>query len=247
MNTCWVFWGHIFWAIRWVLAFFCFSLPWFWKHKCPEVACGLFYLLCLGVHVTFSSHIKLLLYAYWESSFRLCLVKSNLTRAYINGNINEIHWLDVPKSGHIQSLAFFSLTHSCPWVSMLYRLWAIRNVGETAYFKITHFKKGHWCWALSRLSVHCCYCLVTKSCLILCEPMDQCPPGSSLSVSHTKILEWAAISFSRDLLNPKIKPVSPAWPDFLPLSCQRSLQILLPWPVLSSGRYISVCGNGKRI
>ena len=69
--------------------------------------------------------------------------------------------------------------------------------------------------------------LVTKSCLILCEPMDQCPPGSSLSVSHTRTLEWEAISFSRDLLNPRIKPVSPAWPDFLPLSCQRSLQILL--------------------
>lgn len=107
--------------------------------------------LCLGVHITFSYHVEFLLYVYWKSSFILCLVKSNLTRAYINRNVNEVHWLDVPKTVHIQSLAFCSLTHSSPWISMLYRLWAIRNIGEAAHFKITRLKKGHWCWALSRL------------------------------------------------------------------------------------------------
>ena len=39
-------------------------------------------------------------------------------------------------------------------------------------------------------------CLVTKSCLILCNPMDCSPPGSSVHVSlQARILEWVAISF----------------------------------------------------
>ena len=45
---------------------------------------------------------------------------------------------------------------------------------------------------------HCC-CLVTKSCLILCDPMDCSLPGSSVYViSQTSILEWVAISFSKE-------------------------------------------------
>ena len=33
---------------------------------------------------------------------------------------------------------------------------------------------------------------------ILCDPMDCSPPGSSVhGISQAKILEWAAISFSR--------------------------------------------------
>ena len=42
-----------------------------------------------------------------------------------------------------------------------------------------------------------CCCLVTKSCLTLCDPMDCCLPGSSVhGLSQTRILEWVAISFS---------------------------------------------------
>ena len=41
-------------------------------------------------------------------------------------------------------------------------------------------------------------CLVSKSCLILCDPMDCSPPGSSVyGISQARILEWVAISFSR--------------------------------------------------
>ena len=28
----------------------------------------------------------------------------------------------------------------------------------------------------------CCHCLVTKSCPALCDPMDSCPPGSSVRI-----------------------------------------------------------------
>ena len=44
---------------------------------------------------------------------------------------------------------------------------------------------------------HCC-CLVTKSCLTLCGPMDSSPPSSTFhGISQARILEWVAISFSR--------------------------------------------------
>jgi len=41
--------------------------------------------------------------------------------------------------------------------------------------------------------------------------MDCSPPGSSVhGVSQARIVEWVAISFSRDLSKPGIQPASPA-------------------------------------
>ena len=46
-------------------------------------------------------------------------------------------------------------------------------------------------------------CLVSKSCLILCDPMDCSLSGSSVhGISQARILEWVAFSFSRDLPDP---------------------------------------------
>ena len=55
-------------------------------------------------------------------------------------------------------------------------------------------------WALYTLIViHCC-CLVAKSCLTLCDPMDCRPPGSSVhGTCQARVLEWVAISFSRGI------------------------------------------------
>ena len=51
--------------------------------------------------------------------------------------------------------------------------------------------------------------LVTQLCLILCEPVDSSPPGSSVhGLSKASILKWVAMSFSRDLPNPGIEPRS---------------------------------------
>ena len=42
-------------------------------------------------------------------------------------------------------------------------------------------------------------CEVTQSCLTLLQPMDCSPPVSSgHGVSQARILEWVAVSFSRD-------------------------------------------------
>ena len=44
-----------------------------------------------------------------------------------------------------------------------------------------------------------CCCLVTKSCLTLCNLMDYGPPGFSVhGILQAGILEWVAISYSRD-------------------------------------------------
>ena len=50
----------------------------------------------------------------------------------------------------------------------------------------------------------CCFCLVTKLCLVLCNPMDCSLPGSSVhGISQTRILECVAISFSRGSSQPR--------------------------------------------
>jgi len=50
-----------------------------------------------------------------------------------------------------------------------------------------------------------------QSCPTLCNPVDCSPPGSSVrGVSQTRLLEWVAMPFSRDLPDPGIKPASPA-------------------------------------
>ena len=71
----------------------------------------------------------------------------------------------------------------------------------------------------------CCH-LVTKLCLTLCDSMGCSPPGSSVhGISQARTLEWAAISFSRDLLSLGIDPVAPAWQSYpLPLSHLRIAQ-----------------------
>ena len=52
---------------------------------------------------------------------------------------------------------------------------------------------------------------VAQSCLTLCNPMDCSLSGSSIhGIFQGRVLEWIAISFSRDLPNPGIEPGSPA-------------------------------------
>ena len=49
-----------------------------------------------------------------------------------------------------------------------------------------------------------CYCLVSKSCPTLCNPVDYSPPGSSVyGVLQAKILEWVTILFSRGSSPPR--------------------------------------------
>ena len=65
-------------------------------------------------------------------------------------------------------------------------------------------------------------CLVAQSCPTLCDPMECNLPGSSVDgILQARILEWVAISFSRDIPNPGIKPHLLHWQvDSVPLSHQ---------------------------
>ena len=52
-----------------------------------------------------------------------------------------------------------------------------------------------------------------QSCSTLCDPIDCSPPCFSVhGIPQARILEWVAISFSRDLPNPEIEPMYPASP-----------------------------------
>ena len=47
-------------------------------------------------------------------------------------------------------------------------------------------------------------CLVSQMCLTLCDPMDYCPPGSSVhGISQARKLEWVAISSSKGSYRPR--------------------------------------------
>ena len=47
-------------------------------------------------------------------------------------------------------------------------------------------------------------CLVTQSCLTLCNPMDNSPPGSSVhGIFQARILEWVVMSSSRGSSQPR--------------------------------------------
>ena len=53
-------------------------------------------------------------------------------------------------------------------------------------------------------------CLVTQSCLTLCNPSDCCPPGSSVHGVSSSKEYWSGLSSPPgDLPNPGIKPWSP--------------------------------------
>ena len=73
----------------------------------------------------------------------------------------------------------------------------------------------------------CAVCLVTQSCLTLCDPMDCNPSGSSVhGIFQERILEWLAIFFSRRSSQPR------GWTC---VSCVGKL-ILLPLSHLRSPR-----------
>ena len=75
--------------------------------------------------------------------------------------------------------------------------------------------------------LYCNYycCLVIKSCLILCDPLDDSPPGSSVhGISWVRILSGLPFPPPGDFSDLGIKPVSPALQaeDSLPLNHQGS-------------------------
>ena len=73
-------------------------------------------------------------------------------------------------------------------------------------------------------------CLVTQSCLTLCDPMDHSLPGSSVrGISQSRILEWLAVSFTRGSSRPR---------DPTQVSCS-GRQILYPWATCDTNSWVT--------
>ena len=57
----------------------------------------------------------------------------------------------------------------------------------------------------------CAVCSLAQSCLTLCGPMGCSPPGFTLhEIFQARILEYSSFPTPGDLLDPGIKPMSPA-------------------------------------
>ena len=62
----------------------------------------------------------------------------------------------------------------------------------------------HRPWLLSGWRVNSCACMLSQLCPTLCDPMGCSLPGSSIhGISHARIVEWVAISFSREFSWPR--------------------------------------------
>ena len=83
---------------------------------------------------------------------------------------------------------------TCVWLcqsSCLWTHWSFRSIPSALPVVM-----------VSITTVDSC-CLVNKSCLILCNPMDCSLPGSCVhGISQARILDWVAISFSRGSSQP---------------------------------------------
>jgi len=91
---------------------------------------------------------------------------------------------------HYRSKSFHqSFWWKCDW-----------NVCSSSLLQMKKLSWGrHW---LMLTSLHAC--LVSQSCLILCDPLDCSPPGSSVhGIFQARMLEWVAISSPRGSSWPK--------------------------------------------
>ena len=85
-----------------------------------------------------------------------------------------------------------------------------------------------------------------QSCPTLCNPIDGSPPGSPVpGILQARTLEWVAIAFSGDLLDPGIKPEFPVSPalqaDSLPLSQQGSYIYIYTHTRVCVCMYVCMC------
>ena len=133
-----------------------------------------------------------------------------------------------PESGFLLSGAGeHRMGSDCWWRQDVF--WQLQNVLGCEHFSEfydTWIIHHHWTLNIytsiihHQLNTHCTYiqwtyfiplcpllyicCLVTKSCLSLCDTLDYRPPGVYVQgISQARILEWIAISFSRGSSQPR--------------------------------------------
>ena len=96
--------------------------------------------------------------------------------------------------------------------------------------------KGQLTWQGDGVDAMCaCACLVTQSCLTLCNPLDYSPPGASVPDKNTGVCYHFPPG---DLPDPGIKPSSPVSPALQADS--------LPAETLGKPRCVCIGGNAIR-
>ena len=110
----------------------------------------------------------------------------------------------------------------CVWACMLSHVWLFttpRTVAFQAPLSMGLPIQVSMCICMC-VSVSVCVCACAQLCPILCDPMDCSLPGTSVhGTSQARILEWAAVSYSKGL-NLSLLHLLHWQADSLPLSHQ---------------------------
>ena len=106
---------------------------------------------------------------------------------------------------------FWSLIYVLAWNSFFQNISALitythPHIEILRSFRVNNFLEVKWILTKGGcLHLYPSVCSVTKSCPTLCNPVhDSLPESSVHGISHAKIMEWVAISFSRGLPDPEI-------------------------------------------
>ena len=107
------------------------------------------------------------------------------------------------KSGKLWPTTYFSITHELRNVSTFLNDRKILSEPRHIHSKVQKQYRvlpWYWIFMLQRLGA----CSVVKLCLTLCDPMDGNLPDSCVHrIFQARILKWVAISYSRDLSEPR--------------------------------------------
>ena len=129
-----------------------------------------------------------------------------------NGNPLQYSCLENPRTGAWWP-AIYGVAQSWTrlrWLRSSLAVWLVTCVGVSLLgFMLCGTLCASWTQLtisfsmLGKFSTIIIKCLVTQSCLTLCEPMDYSPPGSSVhGILQASLLEWVAVPFSRGSSQP---------------------------------------------
>ena len=144
--------------------------------------------------------------------------------------MEPVTWGQTALRLNLSSVAWVVWHWENPWIpsgvcssSVKWRRWgvmglwrALRRVAGRRHGPrtcLSHYKLGIYLLRVASVPTCFSFCmwllLRAQSCPTLCDPMDCGPLGSSVpGILQARILEWVAISFSRDLPHPGMEPVS---------------------------------------
>ena len=159
------------------------------------------------------SRLPFVFWKLWRFIFNMCLLTLYMYLGFCFHNfvlfIILLFFWEKLLENYFLLAAIFHMEHNVNFLFSIVATCARMEIPVHCAFR--HFSELLWLLLAGGTAV--CVYSVTQSCLILCDPMDYSPQGSSVhGIILARILEWAAISSSEDLLNSEIKPIFPVTP-----------------------------------